>query len=351
MGSARDRPGAAAEPAPGLRLRAARKRRLRAASGLHGLRGLGLRVREDAARERRDLVDPDHPGHRPRGVGRRLGRAQRPERQGARTPDGRGGLRARGRQGGGARLPDDRRRASGRRRDPPRGLALPGRPDRGRRAARPRGGLHAPLPDARRVEAGVRRPGLEADRRLPDPEPDPPRPRVPDQGRARGLRRALPASADRRDEVGRHPRRRADALLRGPDGPLLPPGAGDPRRQPGEDALRGPPGGGAARDHPPQLRLHPLHRRSRPRRGRRLLRHLRRAADLRRHRHRRARDPAPVLRAHVLVPRVRGHGLRQDLPAPAGVAPVPIRYKGARDARPAARPRRTSSPGKRLPRS
>ena len=68
-------------------------------------------------------------------------------------------------------------------------------------------------------------------------------------------------------------------------------------------------------------------------------------------RHRRARDRAAVLRAHVLVQRVRGHGLRQDLPPPAGVAPVPIRYKGARDARPAARRRPTSSPGKRWPRS
>ena len=136
----------------------------------------------------------------------------------ARTPDGRGDLRARRRQGGGARLPDDRRRAPGRGRDPPRGLALRRGPDRGRRAARPRGRLHAPLPDARGVEAGVRRPRLEADRRLSDAEPDPPRPRVPDQGRAGGLRRALPAPADRRDQVGRHPGGRADALLRGPDG-------------------------------------------------------------------------------------------------------------------------------------
>ena len=66
---------------------------------------------------------------------------------------------------------------------------------------------------------------------------------------------------------------------------------------------------------------------------RRLLRHLRRAADLRRHRRRRARDHAAVLRAHLLVPRVRGHGLGEDLPAPAGVAPVPLRDEGARDAR------------------
>ena len=70
---------------------------------------------------------------------------------------------------------------------------------------------------------------------------------------------------------------------------LLPPGPRRARRQPGGDALRGPARGDPPRDHPPQLRLHPLHRRPRPRRRRRLLRHLRRAADLRRDRHRRAR--------------------------------------------------------------
>ena len=73
-----------------------------------------------------------------------------------------------------------------------------------------------------RVAQGVRRSRLEADRRLPDPQPDPSRPRVPDEGGARGLRRPLPAPADRRDQEGRHPRRRADEVLRGPDGQLLP---------------------------------------------------------------------------------------------------------------------------------
>ena len=37
---------------------------------------------------------------------------------------------------------------------------------------------------------------------------------------------------------------------------------------PGKMHYAGPAGGGAARDHPPQLRLHPLHRRPRPRRRR-----------------------------------------------------------------------------------
>ncbi len=122
------------------------------------------------------------------------------------------------------------------------------RHDRGRRAARPRRGVHAPLPDAGGVAQGVRRPRLEAHRRLPDAQPDPPRPRVPDQGRARDLRRALHPPADRRDQEGRHPRRRAHALLRGPDGQLLPPGPRDARRQPRQDALRRAARGRAARD-------------------------------------------------------------------------------------------------------
>ena len=167
------------------------------------------------------------------------------------------------------------------------------------------------------VAQGVRRPRLEADRRLPDPQPDPPRPRVPDQGGARGLRRPLPAPADRRDQEGRHPRRRADEVLRGPDGELLPERPGRARRQPGGDALRRPARGDLPRGRPPQLRRHALHRRPRPRRRRRLLRHLRRAGDLRRGRHREAGDPPADVRAHLLVLQVRGPGLRQDLPAHA----------------------------------
>ena len=102
------------------------------------------------------------------------------------------------------------------------GNRLHRRPDRGRRAARPRGGLHAPLQDAGRAQSRLRGARLEEDRRLPDPQPDPPRPRVPDQGRAGDLRRALHPPADRQDQGRRHPRRRADALLRGADGELLP---------------------------------------------------------------------------------------------------------------------------------
>ena len=59
--------------------------------------------------------------------------------------------------------------------------------------------------------------------------------------------------------------------------------------------------GDLARDLPQELRLHPLHRRSRPRRRRQLLRHVRRAADLQRVRARRAGHPDAELRALVLV--------------------------------------------------
>ena len=89
----------------------------------------------------------------------------------------------------------------------------------------------------------------------------------------------------------------------------------DPQRLPLDDALRRSARGDPARDRAPELRLHPLHRRPRPRRRRRLLRHLRRAEDLRRARHRQARHPAPLLRAHLLVQQVRGNGVGQDLPA------------------------------------
>ena len=54
------------------------------------------------------------------------------------------------------------------------------------------------------------------------------------------------------------------------------------RDQPGRDALRRPARGDLPRPDPQELRLHPLHRRPRPRRRGRLLRHLRRPGDLRR---------------------------------------------------------------------
>ena len=68
--------------------------------------------------------------------------------------------------------------------------------------------------------------------------------------------------------------------------PLLPEGPHAALGLPGRDALRRAARGGLARDLPQELRLHALHRRPRPRGRRLLLRHVRRAADLRRVRRR-----------------------------------------------------------------
>ena len=191
---------------------------------------------------------------------------------------------------------------------------------------------------------GVRRPRLEADRRLPDPQPDPPRARVPDQGRARDLRRALHPPADRRDQEGRHPRRRADALLRGPDGELLPPGPRDARRQPRQDALRrararrcstrssaattaAPTSSSAATTPASATTTAPTTR----------------SGSSTTSTSASSGIAAAVLRAHLLVQRLRGHGLGEDLPAPAGVASLPLGDEGPGDARATARSRRTSS--------
>ena len=61
---------------------------------------------------------------------------------------------------------------------------------------------------------GLRRARLEARRRLPDPQPDPPRARVPDQGRARDRGRAADPPARRRHEVRRRPGRDPRRMLR-----------------------------------------------------------------------------------------------------------------------------------------
>ncbi len=71
--------------------------------------------------------------------------------------------------------------------------------------ARARPGRHA---------RGVRRARLEARGRLPDAQPDPPRARVPDEGRARDGRRAAPPPARRRDEVDDVPADGARRVLR-----------------------------------------------------------------------------------------------------------------------------------------
>src|SRR4029079_3200138 len=101
---------------------------------------------------------------------------------------------------------------------------------------------------------------------------------------------------------------------------------------PGRDALRRPTGGDRARDLPQELRLLAFHRRPRPRGCRGLLRHLRRAAHLRRVRTARARHRADVLRALLLVQGLRPDGDREDVPA-LGLRPcVPVGDEGARAA-------------------
>ena len=91
---------------------------------------------------------------------------------------------------------------------------------------------------SRRDPRGVRGARLAPRRRLPDPEPDPPRARVPDQGRARDRRRPAHPPARRRDEVRRRAGRDARRVLPRAGRQLLP---GRPRRRlgvPGRDALR-----------------------------------------------------------------------------------------------------------------
>src|SRR5262249_24938479 len=196
---------------------------------------------------------------------------------------------------------------------------------------------------------GVRGARLAPRRRLPDPQPDPPRARVPDEGRARDRRRPPHPPARRRDEVGRRsgcdPRRVLPRPRRG----LLPGRPRDRHRIPGGDALRGPARGYLACNLPQELRLLALHRRPRPRRRRRLLRHVRRAAHLRRVRAARARHRADVLRARVLVQRLRLDGDSEDVPARRRRPRLPVRDEGARAARrgPAAAGRVLAARGRR----
>ena len=138
------------------------------------------------------------------------------------------------------------------------------------------------FPELHRDPAGharaLRRARLEARRRLPDAQPDPPRARVPDEVRARDRGRPPHPPARRRDEVGRRPGRRARRGLRGARRGLLPAGSRGRLGLPGRDALRRPARGDLARDLPQELGLLPLHRRARPRGRRLVLRELRRAA-------------------------------------------------------------------------
>ncbi len=102
-----------------------------------------------------------------------------------------------------------------------------------------------------------------------------------------------------------------------------------------------------ARHLPQELRLLALHRRPRSRRRRQLLRHVRRAADLRRVRAARARHRADVLRPHVLLPHLREHGVGQDVPAPLRGPRAPLGARRCARCSARASCRRPSSAGPR----
>ena len=138
-----------------------------------------------------------------------------------------------------------------------------------------------------------------------------------------------------------------EALVRG----LLPEGPRHGERVPRGDALRGAARGDLARDLPQELRVHALHRGSRPRRGGLLLRHLRRPADLRRVRARRAGHHHAELRALVLVRELRGHGVAEDLPPRRGDAHLPVAARRSARCCATASVRRRSSPAQRSPTS
>ena len=133
----------------------------------------------------------------------------------------RGGVRARPRARGAPRVPHDRPGAPRGRRDLRRGHPLRCRPGARDRPARAPAGVPAVPPAPGRLPRGLRRARLEDRRRLSDPQPDPPGARVHHQGGARVGGRPLHPPAGRRDEVRRHPGRRADALLRDPPRALL----------------------------------------------------------------------------------------------------------------------------------
>ena len=99
------------------------------------------------------------------------------------------------------------------------------------------------------------------------------------------LRRRAGAFAARQPQAGRHPGRRAHARHRRADREVFPARHGGAGGLSARHALRRSARGAAARALPPELRLLAPDRRARPRRGRQLLRAVRRAPHLR-------RDPA-----------------------------------------------------------
>src|SRR5256885_13339535 len=77
------------------------------------------------------------------------------------------------------------------------------------------------------------------------------------------------------------------------------------------------------------FRSHSLHRGPRSRGGRELLRHLRRAAHLRALCAGRAQHSPHLLRAHVLLPALRRHGVSQDVPAQRRISCDALRQQSA----------------------
>ena len=135
-----------------------------------------------------------------------------------------------------------------------------------------------PLPDdlpfaahrltPRELRADIARARLEPRGRLPDPQPDPPRARAPDQARPRVRGRARGAPARRRDEGRRRPGGGPLPGLRDAARGLLPEGADAPGRLSRRDALRRPARGALPRARPQELRDHAPDRGPRPRRRR-----------------------------------------------------------------------------------
>src|SRR5712692_4996042 len=136
------------------------------------------------------------------------------------------------------------------------------------------------------------------------------------------MRRRAGAFAARPPQARRRPGRGAHARHRRADREVLPPRHGGTGGLSARHALCRAARGALARALPPELRLLASDRRARSRRGRQLLRAVRRAPHLRRDRAGFARDPAAQDGRDLLVLSLRRHGLVAHLPARRG-GPAP----------------------------